>query len=207
MWCRFYGTPESVAAELRQDPWEPLKRYRSHLGKVRGERILNPLGSIGRKAVPLAMLGADVTVVDISPVNARFAQELAEAAGVKIKYLVSDLLKVRANALEGRFDLILMEGGILHYFFDLNPLARWCHRLLSPSGRLIIGDHHPIGKCVRSEGYSARLEGDYFDTAIRKAPLPLIGFLPIKERGKYPTTRVRYWTMAEIVTAFARADF
>jgi len=39
----------------------------------------------GRKAVPLALLGADVTVFDISEENKRYALELAEAANTHIE--------------------------------------------------------------------------------------------------------------------------
>ena len=37
----------------------------SYDGQVKGRSILTPLGSNGRKAVPLALLGADVTILDI----------------------------------------------------------------------------------------------------------------------------------------------
>lgn len=40
-------------------------------------KIANPCGSNGRIAVPLALLGADVTIFDISEENKRYALELA----------------------------------------------------------------------------------------------------------------------------------
>lgn len=65
-WVKGKGTPEQHASQLRQDPWKKLAPFRSHLGDVNGKRIANLLGSNGRVAVSLALLGADVTVIDIS---------------------------------------------------------------------------------------------------------------------------------------------
>ena len=47
-----------------------------------GVRVANICGSCGKKAIPLALLGADVTVFDISEDNKRYAMETADAAGV-----------------------------------------------------------------------------------------------------------------------------
>jgi hypothetical protein len=59
------GTPEQHSSQLREDPWKKLTPFRMHLGDVYGKRIANLLGSNGRVAVSLALLGADVIVVDI----------------------------------------------------------------------------------------------------------------------------------------------
>ena len=85
----------------------------------KGKRIINLLGSKGNKGVALALLGSDVTVVDISASNAKYANELADAAGVSIQYVVSDVLNVQ---LSESFDIVLLELGVLHYFLDLKPL-------------------------------------------------------------------------------------
>jgi SAM-dependent methyltransferase len=206
-WRKFYGTPEEIAREMRQNPWQQLRRYRRHFGDVSGKRVANLLGSIGRKAVPLALLGAEVTVVDISAVNARFAQELAEAAGVRIEYVVCDVLALDRSRFGNRFEYVFMEGGVLHYFVDLAPLAALSLRLLRPGGRLILGEAHPIRKCVKTDNGIARLDGDYFDAAVHEHPLPLAGYLPETERKTCAATRCRYWTMGEIVTGFAEAGF
>ncbi|MDO7485492.1 hypothetical protein Q5O89_05265 [Peribacillus frigoritolerans] len=47
------------------------------------------MGSNGVKAVALAILGAEVKVVDFSQENAMFANELASGANVSIEYIVS----------------------------------------------------------------------------------------------------------------------
>lgn len=203
-WCRYYGSPRALAEDFRGDPWLPLKRYRRHLGEVRGKRIANLLGSIGRKAVPLAQLGACVTVIDISEVNARYARELARCVGVEFEYIVGDVLEINLQPLAGRFDMVFMEGGVLHYFLDLCRFAEIVHTLLQPGGRMILGDFHPIRKCVQVVEDRARLEGDYFDRATHRGNLPLVNFLPIIDQLTFPKTEVRHWTLGEIITAFAR---
>lgn len=204
-WCRFYGSPEALAADFRGDPWVPLKRYRKYLGDVRGQRVANLLGSIGRKAVPLAQLGACVTVIDISEVSARYAREFARHAGVELEYIVGDVLAIDLSGLAGRFDIVLMEGGILHYFVDLCRLAGVVAALLRPDGRMVLGDFHPIGKCVQVSESGARLEGDYFDAGTHRGNLPLVSYLSILEQMEFPKTESRRWTLGEIVTTFAKA--
>src|SRR5436853_366603 len=82
-----------------------LGAVRRYLGVIAGHRIINLLGSYGGKAVALAALGADVTVVDIAAENARYALELAQAAGVTIRYIVSDVLALPAAERSGDYDL------------------------------------------------------------------------------------------------------
>lgn len=56
-------------------------------------KIANPCGSNGIMAVRLSLLGADVTVFDISEENRRYAIELAKEAGVEIQYILGDFLE------------------------------------------------------------------------------------------------------------------
>lgn len=43
------------------------------------------LGSTGGKAIPLAILGANVTIVDFSEENRRYALEVSKAADVQVE--------------------------------------------------------------------------------------------------------------------------
>ncbi len=62
-WEKRDGTPAEYAAIIKQDPAACLKKHRRHFEDVAGKTIANICGSNGRKAVPLALLGADVTGV------------------------------------------------------------------------------------------------------------------------------------------------
>ena len=51
---------------------------------MKGKKIANLLGSCGNKAISLAILGAEVTAVDISEHNKKYTMEVAQEAGVNI---------------------------------------------------------------------------------------------------------------------------
>ena len=104
---------QPIMKKLMEDPLREVDHYLPYIQSPEGKRIINLLGSKGNKAVSLALLGADVTVVDISASNAKYANELADAAGVSIEYVVSDVLHVQFSE---SFDIVLLELGVLHYF-------------------------------------------------------------------------------------------
>lgn len=81
---RLGGTPEETAEELRENPKYTLRDYLEFLGNVEEKKGANLLGSSGKKAVALSLLGAQVTVVDITEENQRYALECARAAGVSL---------------------------------------------------------------------------------------------------------------------------
>jgi len=196
-WVRYTGQPNEAAARMKYDPASCVKEL-PLLGDVSGKKIINLLGSNGRKAVPLALLGAEVTVADISPEGARYALELAEAAGVHIDYLIADVMDLPISDLANSFDLVYMEGGVFHYFADLSILAHIVHAILSPGGRMVASDFHPIRKCLS-------LGLDYFDDQLHEADVAHQQFYPEGEQADFPKCQLRYWTLGEIVTAFAHA--
>ena len=81
-WVKEAGIPVERAQKIVVDPIGALRRYAQYFDSFTGIRIANICGSCGKKAVPLAVLGANVTVFDISEDNKRYALELADAAGV-----------------------------------------------------------------------------------------------------------------------------
>ena len=128
-WVSAYGTPALAAAELVRDPKHTLRRILPYLKNPENEKIANPLGSHGRVAVSLALLGADVTVFDISATNRRYAVELAASAGVRIQYELGDFIQTSKQQSD-QFDQVIMELGVLHYFSDLNSFVQ---ALVDPS--------------------------------------------------------------------------
>lgn len=202
-WIRFSGPPDQVAEQMRSNPESFLRHDLPYLGNVEGKRVVNLLGSNGRKAVPLSLLGADVSVVDISRDGARYALELAEAAGVHINYLVADANELPVRELANSFDLAYMEGGVFHYFADLSQIAQIIHTILSPSGRLVASDFHPIRKCLSISEGRGLLVGSYFDQQFHEADVAYQQFFPEEEQSDFPKCQLRYWTLGEIVTAFA----
>lgn len=69
-WVRTSGTLEERARLDVEDPVRMLRRYAAYFDCFENIRVANICGSCGKKAVPLALLGADVTVFD----NLTFSQ-------------------------------------------------------------------------------------------------------------------------------------
>ena len=174
------------------------------------KKIINPLGSCGKKAIPLALLGAHVTVVDISDSNRRYAIKTAKAAGVDIAYVLSDLLELNTKKFND-FDIAYLEGGILHYFSDIDSLSTKIYALLKPSGKLILNDFHPIRKIFKQRDIfidnddSIKVTGDYFESDIHEEAMAHQKYYDGPK--EIPKCLLRYWTLGDIVTAFASAGF
>jgi 2-polyprenyl-3-methyl-5-hydroxy-6-metoxy-1,4-benzoquinol methylase len=210
-WVARFGTPQQAAVELRARPRARLAGLDEHCGDVAGKRVLNLMGSNGVKAVALALLGAEVTVIDLSEGNARYASALAEAAGVALRYVVGDVLALAEDELARRYDLVLAELGIVHYFTDLAPFASVVAQVLVDGGRFVLRDFHPVAtKLLSFRGSSAKVRkvkvtGDYFDTALHEEDAPFAKFLPPEVAARAGKVHWRRWTLGEVVTAFATA--
>jgi 2-polyprenyl-3-methyl-5-hydroxy-6-metoxy-1,4-benzoquinol methylase len=210
-WVNRFGTPEQAAARIKQDPAARIRSFAKHIGELHGKKVANLLGSHGGKAVPMALLGASVTIVDFSAENAKYASELAVAAGVHIRYVIADILELPDEELTGNYDSILMEFGILHYFLDLSPLFAVAAKLLRQGGKLILQDFHPIStKLISSRGTTANIRkhkvtGDYFDTSIEETDVAYTKFVTGADPAHMHKVKLRKWTLGEIVTGVASA--
>ena len=202
-WVQSTGAPDQVARDMLDDPKRWLRRHLPVLGDVRGRKILHPLGSNGRKGIPLAILGAEVTIVDISEENRRYALDVARAAGVDIEYIAADYGEYEDISRAESCDIAYMEGGVLHYFEDIAKMFRKTHRMLRPGGRLILDDFHPYRKLAKDFPTG----GDYFDTRLHEAPIAYAGLLDGNDPNTMPQCLLRYWTIGELVTAVASAGF
>ena len=200
-WVQSNGTPDQVARDMLDNPTRWLRRHLPVLGDVNGRRILHPLGSNGRKGIPLAILGAEVTIIDISEENKRYAQDVARAAGVDIEYIAADYGEYEDLSREESYDIAYLEGGVLHYFEDIANMFRKTHRLLKCGGRLILDDFHPFRKLAKD----FPTEGDYFDTSLHEGPVAYAGTLEGVDPSTMPQCLLRHWTLGEVVTAIATA--
>ena len=204
-WVRKYGTPEELAAELKLNHKHHLRYWLKYIGDPAGKRVINLLGSHGRKAISLALLGADVTVVDISEENQLYAMEAAAAAGVEIDYICSDVLSIPNEETLGVFDLVLMEFGVLHYFTDLNSIFSVVRRRLGENGRFILTDFHPFARAWMNTYNLTQPTGNYFDESIKEGQVAFAKLLPEEERSDLGKVLVRSWTVGEIIAAIGTA--
>ncbi|WP_029333531.1 class I SAM-dependent methyltransferase [Exiguobacterium oxidotolerans] len=203
-WRQRDGAPLDKANEILINPKASLKKHQDYFQEVTGKRIANLCGSNGRKAVPLALLGADVTVFDISEENRRYALELAACAGTEIEYIVGDIHDIDLQTYQHQFDILYLEGGILHYFHDLEAFASILFALLKPGGKLILSDYHPIKRCIDGESqYIPR----YFGQEIYEAEIAYQSHFDPAEQTEFPKVMLRHYTMSEIVNTVIRSGF
>jgi SAM-dependent methyltransferase len=197
-WSAAYGGPAEAAARIMGDPAHVLRRLSPHLSDVAGKRICSVQGSHGRIAIALALSGADATVIDFSEENRRFAMATAEAAGVRIDYVVCDVMEAAA-LVAGPFDALLLELGVLHYHQDLLAFFRVMRRLAARDGRLVLNEFHPIQrKLFWPDG-----PHDYFASGLISADVPN----PDPAGPSLGTCQYRFWTLGEVVTSAVQAGF
>lgn len=205
-WIRTNGTPEERAKRDIADPLRSLKWHASYFERFENIKVANICGSCGKKAIPLALLGADVTVFDISEDNKRYACEVADAAKVKINYEVGDVLEIDMGKYAGYFDVVFMEGGVLHYFHDIDEFMKVMFSLLKPNGKLICSDFHPFTKisdCLKLEQPTM----SYFSTAVFEGEMAHARFYDEETRKKMPKCSYRKYTISEIINSVIRCGF
>ncbi|MFX3617024.1 MAG: class I SAM-dependent methyltransferase [Sporolactobacillus sp.] len=202
-WVNRFGSPSESAEKIARNPLARLGAlgpYFAHK-ELKGKKVINLLGSHGGKAIALAKMGADVTVVDISAENAEYARQTAAALHVPLNYLVTDVLTLSSD-YSLTADYLFMELGIVHYFIDLEPLASLVYRLLKPGAVFILQDFHPVStKLVTTKGKKQVVFGNYFDKKLIERQVAYGKHL----RGEELVHKVylKEWTLGEIVTAFA----
>lgn len=205
-WVEHDGTPEEHARRDLEDPVGMLKKYAAYFDTFEGIRVANICGSCGKKAIPLAVLGAEVTIFDISERNMRYALETAEAAGVSIDFVLGDVLEADMEKYGGFFDVVFMEGGILHYFHDIGKFMEVMHSFLRPGGRMIASDFHPFQKVMDIMDFEQPVT-DYFSTEIIRGEMAHARFYPEEIRKQFPMCEYRKYTMSEIINAVIESGF
>ncbi|MGO4545359.1 class I SAM-dependent methyltransferase [Paenibacillus sp. 2TAB23] len=204
-WVQAYGTPDELAVQLKREHKYHLRYWLKYMGDPAGKRVINLLGSHGRKAISLALLGADVTVVDISDDNRKYAIQTAAAAGVELDYICADVLHIPNEEKLGVYDIVLMEFGILHYFADLSSIFAVVRRKLKGNGRFILTDFHPFARAWMNTPNLTEPNGFYFDERLKEGEVAFAKLLPENERSELGKVLVRSWTVGEIITAIGAA--
>jgi 2-polyprenyl-3-methyl-5-hydroxy-6-metoxy-1,4-benzoquinol methylase len=199
-WVSAMGSPEVEARTLVADPAYKLRRLLPHLGEVAGQRICSIQGSNGRVAVALALLGAEVTVLDFAEDNRRYALELAAAAGVTIDYRLGDVIEAGSLGLDGTFDALVMELGILHYHHDLARFFAVMAALAQPGGRMVLNEFHPVERKLFT---APSVLHDYFSGDVVTSPVPD----PTGQGRDLGQCALRFWTLGDVVTTAIGAGF
>lgn len=205
-WVSQNGTPTERALKTVENPKAMLKRYAAYFDNYLGQRIANICGSCGKKAVPLALLGAEVTLFDISEDNRRYAIEMAEAANTHIDFVVGDVMEADLEKYGRYFDVVFMEGGILHYFNDISRFYDVMYAMLKPGGKMICSDFHPFQKIYDAMGFEME-SVNYFSTDMVEQEMAHARFYPEEIRSQIPKCMYRRYTLSEILNGVLGSGF
>lgn len=147
-----------------------------------------------------------MTVFDISQENRKYALETAQAANVDIGYEVCDVLDIDMEKYGDAFDVVFMEGGILHYFHDIDEFMRVMYSLLKQGGKMICSDFHPFTKVadILSLGQPAV---SYFSTDVFEGEMAHARFFEEEFRKQMPKCLYRKYTISEIINSMISCGF
>ncbi len=205
-WVKNSGSPSERAQMDKENPKGMLRKYANYFESYNGVRIANICGSCGKKAIPLALLGAEVTIFDISEDNRKYALEVAEAAKVNICYEVCDVLEIDLKKYDGYFDVVFMEGGVLHYFHDIDEFMHIMYRLLKQGGRMICSDFHPFTKISDILSLEQKTM-NYFSTEVFEGEMAHARFYDEEIRKQMPKCSYRKYTISEIINGIIKCGF
>lgn len=182
----------------------------SLLGDVAGRRVLDAGCGSGHYTRELLARGATVTGVDSSASLIELARQRYDA-----DFHVHDLAQPLTFLSDSSIDVVLM-GLAFHYLEDPVPTLREFHRVLRPSGYVVLSTHHPTLMWQQFEGsyFADEMVSDTWSQGwtlrFRRAPLEALvtdfitaGFVvssltesrPVKEMAQmHPATHEKLTT-------------
>ncbi len=99
-----------------------------------------------------------------------------------------------------------MEGGILHYFHDINEFMRVMYSLLKKGGKLICSDFHPFTKIADILNLEQPTVS-YFSTDILEGEMAHARFYKEEIRRQMPKCSYRKYTISEIINSIINNGF
>lgn len=204
-WSQHFGSSEIEATKILNEPKYPMRRYLKYFEEIEGKTIFCPLGSCGRRSLSLSLLGGKVTHLDFSEGNIQFAKEMSDIAQQDIEFVYQDFMTYQGK----KHDICFMEGGILHYFHDLDAYVQQVRKHTKLGGRFILNDFHPFRKVftqrdIFESDTNFETTGDYFDTDIHEGA---VAFEKLMDENDFPKCSLRYYTMSEILNALINNGF
>ena len=207
---RYEGWFEESVAEIRSGGSNLFAVEQRLIGDLRGRcrRAIHLQCAGGRDSLALWRLGAEEVVgIDFSPRMLDLARRLTEATGAPARWLLADVVDT-PHDLDASGDLVYTGRGSLIWLHDLDAWAAVVVRLLSPTGRFVLFEGHPVEWLfdVDADGRWTVTDYDYFGgTEASKGWSPeYIDRLSLDERDQ-SWKFARAWTLGEVVTALLRA--
>lgn len=129
-------------AEFRAGKSSLRRLEKETVGDVRGRSFLHLQCHVGLNAISWAKLGAEVTAVDFAEEALAIGRGLAEDVGAAIRFVYSNIFDLPKN-LDGDFDIVYTDYGVLGWLPDLGEWARVIAHFLKPGGVFHLVEIHP----------------------------------------------------------------
>jgi SAM-dependent methyltransferase len=113
------------------------------LGDVKGKSILHLQCHFGQDSLSLSRMGANVTGVDLSDKAIEKAKELNIQMKLGAEFICCDIYDLKQH-LNKKFDLVFTSYGTIGWLPDLDRWAEIIHHFLSPAGRFVFVEFHPV---------------------------------------------------------------
>jgi ubiquinone/menaquinone biosynthesis C-methylase UbiE len=176
------------------------------LGDVSGKDLLHLQCHIGLNAISWARLGANVTAVDFAEQALEVGRELARGLHVDIRFVHANIYDL-PQVLEGSFDIVYTDYGVLNLLPDLSGWARVIAHFLKPGGVFHIVEIHPIIGAFAEVGGELRLRPGLFGTGPLENDITLTYGDKYEEALQIDTYKQHSWpwTISRVMTALIQA--
>ena len=153
-WYQSLRTDEKIE-ELVKEPanafhpsvYQLINKYTLDL---RGKKVLLPSSGDNHAAFAFALMGAEVTSVDISEKQLEHAQEIANKLNLSISFVCDDTTQL-SNIEDSSFDLVYTSNGTHTWIADIVTMYKNIYRVLKPTGLSVMFDIHPFNRPFTGE--------------------------------------------------------
>jgi SAM-dependent methyltransferase len=195
-----------------REPWRRVATMPALALNVIEQELIGPAGgrticalgvSDGMAALALAAMGARVTVADPSQSLLDMLMIRARVIGVELDFVQTDLYDLAAIRNE-TFEIAYAPQAT-RQLEDISRFYAEVHRILSPGGRFIVNEYHPVRRIWKQEPGHPRAQCSYFDRRRVREEEELIPDpnAPGVNLGKFDFS----WTVADHFGALVAAGF
>lgn len=166
-WYKSLRTDERLSA-LKQNPRsafhpEMIALLEKHINVFAGKKILLPSSGDNHAAFAFALMGADVTSLDISERQLENAKNISDEWGLDIEYICDNTMYL-SKISDAAYDLVYTSNGTLTWIGDLNEMYRNVSRVLKPGGYSAVFDIHPFNRPFTGEAWKTpEIKESYYD--------------------------------------------
>lgn len=176
------------------------------VGDVSGRSLLHLQCHLGLNAISWARLGAQVTAVDFADEALGVGRGLAADLGVDVNFVCSNLYDL-PEALDGEFDIVYTDYGVLSWLPDLSTWAKVAAHFLKPGGVFHLVEIHPVLGAFEDVDGEMRLRPELFEEGPRGIEISAT-YGDTYEEGPSVNTLTEYswpWSVSKVVTALIEA--